>query len=126
MRETGAPIIHSLARAGPEEEGIGVPGRAVRNAPAILTEREDRTVGSDDGVFREPKSKEFFEKVFHVIGSVRVDRKGTVTGNASNAVTQQRNAQVHVLQNFAAGFRSQARTTTGSASIAGVLHPTED
>ena len=46
-----------------------------------------------------------------------------MTGNASDAVTQQRNAQVHVLQNFAAGFRSQARTTTGSASIVGVLHP---
>jgi hypothetical protein len=24
-------------------------------------------MGSDDGVFREPKSKEFFEKVFHVV-----------------------------------------------------------
>jgi phage gp45-like len=82
-------------------------------------------VGSDDGVFREAKSKEFFEKVFHVIGSVRVDRKGMVTGNASQAVTQQRNAQVHLLQNFAAGFRSQAKTT-GSASIVGVRHPTVD
>jgi hypothetical protein len=44
-----------------------VPGRAVRNAPAVLTEREDRTVGSDDGVFREAKAKEFSEKVFHVV-----------------------------------------------------------
>ena len=59
--------LQPLARAGSEEEGIGVPGRAVRNAPAVLTEREDRTVGSDDGVFREAKSKEFFEKVFHVV-----------------------------------------------------------
>jgi hypothetical protein len=58
-----------------------------------------------------------------VIGSVRVDRKGTVTGNASNAVTQQRNAQVYVLQNFAAGFRSQARTTTGPTSSPGHFIP---
>ena len=59
--------LHPLARAGSEEEGIGVPGRAVRNATAVLTERENRTMGSDDGVFREPKSKEFSEKVFHVV-----------------------------------------------------------
>ena len=45
-----------------------------------------------------------------------------MTGNANDAVTRQRNTQVHVLQNFAAGFRCQATTTTGSASIVGVLH----
>jgi hypothetical protein len=39
----------------------------VRDAPAILAQREDRAMGSDDGVLREPKSKEFFEKVFHVV-----------------------------------------------------------
>ena len=46
-----------------------------------------------------------------------------MTGNTSDAVTRQRNTQVHVLQNFAAGFRCQAKTTAGSASIVGVLHP---
>ena len=46
-----------------------------------------------------------------------------VTGNASNDATQQRNAQVHVLQNFAAGFRSQAKTTTGPASSSGYSIP---
>lgn len=49
-----------------------------------------------------------------------------MAGKLSNAVTQQRNAQLHVLQNFAAGFRSQARTPTGSASIVGVLHSAVD
>ena len=59
--------LHSLARTGPEEQGVGVPGRAVRNAATVLAEGEDRAVGRDDGVFREPKAKELFEKVFHVV-----------------------------------------------------------